>query len=1072
MIIMMKTRPVYITALLMLVILISSSFAVLMDTEGPGQGVTATPTRVAGESLEIENMTYTVSYLTGAEEWDTVWIRDNAALIIEGSTLRAKRVICRGDTFNTTFKMMGHEGTQALLSVTEGIVNINADTIDISGSRITVTNGTSTLPNGEDGGNGEISLFSKSSDLNIVDSELNVRAHNGGLGESAKFGGDGGDAYIFVGSNISKKSNILISETDIIVEGGQGGNGYVPNSGAGSGGNTELDIMGHATTILKSNLLTKGGKAGAHAEANPGEYGGNSKMNINSIYDTTIHSTEMESMVGINTNLDQPRQSFIFIKSKERKVYWDHDKPDEEKMIVVSNVTANTVNIDSNTGAELHQVNTGDDPPQPLGSGVLKLFWWARISVTDALNGDSLRDASVTYMVDPDPLPYPRDGSLLTTDDNGRLDIEVIARENQDWKKHTFKAEILGGASDTSDQYRFDQNSNEEIPILITRMTLDFVQPADFNEPQGGTFRIRGTATPGNQRNEMLNVSLYLDDELIGYAEDEAEEGAPPYNTWSLLWNSDPIPNGIYTLSVIGTDSAYQVRYDKTIKINHFVVNHPPEFFLCVISDPTGAYEVHPDGSTDIHVNQGESIISFNVEAYDRDMLSDLLQLGRKVIKSTIDIVHVPTGSVVLDDKVIGEDDIEKINLTGGYGFLFEIDANKRPGTDEPYKEGEYKVIFRLEDDGGLISEVASIGFDLYFDFYPRIVIYIDGTPAIRPGVDREFPEESFVVSTVKSHTFTAKFNFTDSSDRDDPLWSSDPTKDRSWANLKFTFEVMDPDGNREVVYGPDKKGAGFNYDFDVSNIKSGEQGIFTLMISCKDSEGLESELRLKMRVTHDPPPEDLNVFLQPWGIPFGVFSYVFLVLFVLMFVAYLVMFFLIQKKNLKDKDDKMTLLEKKKKEEDKEKGSSAIEDEFTGGRTQDASNYLKKFGGDKGKDDFAKELEAAQVKGAVQGGPIPQEKPPEVKPPEPPKAQQAPIVPQQAPPRPTPPPAQQPPAAPSVPRQQPPTQAAPRPPTPVAPPVAPPQPAAPVAPPQPQQAPPTPQPPAAPTPPKPPQPQ
>ena len=174
-----------------------------MDTESPGQGVTATPTRIAGESLEIENMTYTVSYLTGAEEWDTVWIRDNAALIIEGSTLRAKRVICRGDTINTTFKMMGFEGTQALLSVTEGIVNIKADTIDISGSRITVTNGTSTLPNGEDGGDGEISLFSKSSDLKIVDSELNVRAHDGGLGESAKFGGDGGDAYIFVGSNIS-----------------------------------------------------------------------------------------------------------------------------------------------------------------------------------------------------------------------------------------------------------------------------------------------------------------------------------------------------------------------------------------------------------------------------------------------------------------------------------------------------------------------------------------------------------------------------------------------------------------------------------------------------------------------------------------------------------------------------------------------------------------------------------------------------------------------------------------------------------------------------------------------------
>ncbi|MGA1793697.1 MAG: hypothetical protein ACMUHM_07085 [Thermoplasmatota archaeon] len=1070
----MVSKKIVITSLLVLSALLMTSFSTIPIVGGHDNQVLAQPTRAANENLEIENRTYKVSYLTGSEEWDTVYIRDNGTLLIEGATLKAKKIICRAEMENTALRIINHEGTQGLLSITQGILNVKADTIEILGSRISVVNGTTTIPNGQNGGNSEISLLAESSDLVITDSEFMVRGHDGGLGDITNYGGKGGKATIFLGAKGSNK--VLLTRSDLQVEGGAGGNGFERGSGAGEGGEANFDIGAEIIDIKNCNLFTKGGKAGAHSEANPGNFGGNSFIDIQSSNENYIFSSYMESEVGINTNNEPPKQSFIILKSVNKKVLWDHQKSDEQKMDTLSQVVADTLNVDSKTGAELHQVDTGLITPQPLGAGPLKVFWWARITVKDKYN-EPIANAAITYTIAPDPVPYPREGAPIETDEEGKVDLEIIARENQDWNKYTFQAEDFGGAIGTSDQYRFDSNQNLNIPIEIVRMTIAIVEPEDLTRSVGGFVNFKGTAVPGNPQNTVQNVTLYVDQEVIGYGEDISDEGAPPFSQWELTgWDSKTVPDGNHELLIIGIDSAYQVRVRRNIHVDQFSVNHKPLLDKVILTDRLGSYELEPRDSEDIHVNQDESVIGVDVEVFEIDMFSTILLLGQgiKVVKATVDLIHVPSGTVILNDKIIGEDDIEKINLTGGYGFSFEIDANKRPGLDEPYPEGEYKMVFRIEDDGGLISDEAWVFFDLFFDFFPWIYMYIE--PNLRPATDPEFIEESFVVETFESHIYTARFNLTDSSDRDDPLWSTDPTQDRSWSNLRFTVEVMDPEGNREVVFGPDSKGAGFIQDFDVTDVKSGEQGIFTLLITCKDQEDLESTLRLKIRVTHNPPPEELGIFGQKVGLPGNLMIVISPTLLVIMILAFVVMFFLVQKKNNDDKNKKMELLERKRKEEEKEKGSSAIEEEFTGGRVKDSRAYLKSSGADKGKDDFAKELQAAQDKG-VEGGQLPEKKqadlppakPQEVQPPQAPKPGQAPPVPQQQPPTPPVPIAAAPQPAPPV--QAPPTPAAPvqqQPPAPPAPQV----PAPPAA--QPVQRPPVTPPPAsppAPPVPKPPQP-
>ncbi|MGA1849172.1 MAG: hypothetical protein ACMUHB_07515, partial [Thermoplasmatota archaeon] len=471
----------------------------LMTGEEPS--ASATPTREAGQDLEISNGTVRFDISTGSKEYDTVSIKDNGRLEIVGVTLKAKKFIVKDIYVNTSLSMIDDDGDSGLLTITEGVVNVKAKEIVVRNSKISVINGTTTMPNGEDGGDSEIILVSLGSDLVLNNSELNVRGHDGGLGDSNSYAGNGGDAYLFLGATQSGK--LEVAGSDFQVQAGAGGDGYIPNSGAGAGGNANLKFSSRNILMRNCNIFVKSGKAGAHSDANPGEVGGNADARIESDQDLIIHSSHVGVVTGVNTNLEQQKKSWFLIRSKSGKALWDHAKIEAEKMEILSTVSADTFQADGKLGTELHQVDTGDEPPQPFGTGKLELYWWARILVRDVY-GEPLPSSRVTYVIDPDPLPYPRDGSEIITNENGRVDVEVVGRENQDYQKYIFQAEIQGNARGTSDQIRFDNNMNRDVTISITRMTLELVSP-DTSQFIGGDVVFSGIALPGHQDNLMDN---------------------------------------------------------------------------------------------------------------------------------------------------------------------------------------------------------------------------------------------------------------------------------------------------------------------------------------------------------------------------------------------------------------------------------------------------------------------------------------------------------------------------------------------------------------------------------------
>jgi len=1004
----------------------------------------ALPTREAGQDLEIVNGTVRFDISTGSREYDTVSIRDNGRLEIVGVTLKAKEFIVKDIYENTSLSITDDDGVPGLLTVQEGIVNVKAGEIVVRNSRISVINGTTTVPNGEDGGSSEIILISLGHDLVLNNSELNVRGHDGGLGETNVFAGKGGDAYLFLGA--ANGGTLLVSGSEFQAQAGAGGDAYTPNSGAEAGGDANLRFSSRSIDMRNCNIFVKSGKAGAHSPTIQGEEGGNADARIESDLDLVIHSSHVEIVTGANSDGSAQKRSWFLIRSRSGKVLWDHAKIEAEKMATLSRVIADTFQADGKLGTEIHQVDTVNEPPQPFGTGKLELFWWAKVLVKDVY-GEPLTNAKVTYLIDPDPLPYPRD-SEIKTDQSGRVNLEVVGRENQDYLKYIFQAEIQGNARGNSDQIRFDDNMNRDAIISITRMTLELVSP-DINDFIGEEVIFRGIALPGHQDNQMSNVTLYVDEEVIGYATDDSEPGAPPYSLWSLKWDSKTVPDGTHILSIVGTDTFYQVRIDMNIKVNQEAVNHRPTLHSVTISDSTATTTVDPTGKGQVHVSQEESIIDFEVDVFDRDVTSSYLKIGEgiKVVRVTMNFVYTSTGAVILANRIIVEDDIEKVNLTGGFSFSFDLDANKKPGTDDPYPEGEYKVIFSIEDEAGYSSFEEYILFDLSFDFYPKIILFIEAMPVIRPTVDPEEIEDSFKLETENSHTTQVIFNFTESSDRDDTLWSSDPLKDRSWSNLRFTVEIMDQSGKRQVVFGPDARGSGFAHEFDLEGFPENQESIFTIVVTAKDSEDLQSELRLKARILYDPPEVDKGIFGQESFIIYGPIFYIFPALFVLLVGVYLGLFGYVNIKNNKDKKGKMGLLEKKRKEEEKAKGSSAIEDEFVSGLQKDSRKYLEQTGGGKGREEFAKELQAAQNKSELpaqeqetlspvplqQPAPPAQQKPAVPQPVQQPPAKDAP--PQQAPPQQAPPPQQQPPdrIIPPQPAQGPPAQGI-RPPVPGAP--------------------------------------
>ena len=1028
-------------------------------------------TRAAGETLLVDNQTVVIDKTSSQEQkiFDKIIFGNNATLIIRGTIVITDQVICQANYVNTSFSMVNDGALQARLTVQEGFLDIEADHISLVGSVLTVSNSKGTLPSGENGKDSKARLVCRRSDLVINDTLINIQGQNGAVAGTNMNGGNGGDATLELAASGNHEVNITGTSVELL--GGKGGDAYSPSWVAGEGGTVQLDISGNRVFVERSEISLSSGNAGSPSVSSIGNTGGNSRFEMKArTSDIIMNHVDVEVKAGASTGGKNPVQSFIKFTTLSGGIEWDKGKSADEVRSSVSRLIADTVQFEARDGSELYQVDVGSNPPTGFSGTSVKIFWWAKVKVRDN-TGVPMSQVAIRYFIPPDTTTlYPITGPVFT-DDNGETWLQVVAYENDQYVWYTFRAEDQGGASGASDRTRFNSNSNLVVNINLTTIVID-----EFSDRIiGGLHRFYGTAESGGSANRVNRVVVYLGAQVLGEANDTAPSGSTPFLTWEFIWNTEQVPDGFYTFSFIAFDNSYQATLSKEKEINQTSVPHPPVLESIIVTDPERVREIHASGNTSVHVNQNDKLVDFKVKIFDVDYRSDMLIKGKKPSSAEARLIYTTNSEVI---KTWAFSEFTKVNESGGFEFEFTLDTSKKPGTSKALDDGIYRMEIDVEDDAGKFLKGSFITFDLIFDYYPNAYGFIDMVDGKRldsdmvPVIDQFVDYEAFILSTEKSHTVTARFNLTRSNDQDSPKFGSG----FSYQDLTFKiwYRRIGASGEAVTVVDGEKGIPYVLIEFNVEDVKGKETGDFDLWIETVDQDGLTDTVRYIIRVSHDPPKEEHSVMGDITQIdsmdllPSGILTIIYIAALVIMIAAYLGMLFLISFRFNKDRKKKIALIERKREEEKKAKKDTAIEDEVAG--TYDSKKYLKDTGADKGKEEFARELQKAGE------GQAPKQAPPTRPAPAPgqtslpegnsgPHAKPAPTPaprptsPPAAPPRPqaagaVKPPQPQPPAspqgAPARPAAVPPAQGAAKPPAPAPPP-------APTAPPAPPKVPPTP---------------
>ena len=975
---------------------------VLIPSETPYANITRDP----GEELRIENETLV---LNKNEEFQSITIDDNSTLIIRRARITVQKIYCDGDSVNTAFIVEQN----SLVAVQDGELNVNADKISITGdSTITLIKGFSApIENATRGGDSYMNLVSRSNDLTISNSEIKCQAQSGSKGTSSLYGGSGGKARTNI---IAEGDNgVVINDSIIRSLGGAGGDNFA-GSGAGAGGDSVFNIEGSYLDVSESLIESKGGQAGASTSL--GADGGKSEFTLNSDEDITIQKSDILSTEGMSSEDETKQQSRLRITSDEGSILVDHYKSEEEKKDSLSTIQSAITTLDSPVDTKLHQVDVGESQPQKVktDSAEIEILWWAEIEVEDNY-GNPLENAVITYTKSEDPTTYPADpDTIWLTDENGRIDLEVVGRESSRWVNYFFTAtEAEGGASQTSDRISFKNNQNEMVPIEITLMTvaLTSVMGEDYTTsmPIAGNIVFIGSAIPGNPNSDIESVKLYKgegqDRVELGDAEDISGEG-DPYSEWRYEWDAEGEPEGPVNITVEAVDPNYEISVVFRFTINELAVNHEPIIETVKIEDSRGETKEVTSGDIEVFVTLENPNLVITGTILEEDYVSQMLDIGRALSEASMTIVL--DGEEIYNRKVLSSDDeLIRIDEQGRYSYEFGVDTGNYKGTNEPWPEGDYRVSIQAWDDVPRSSEIRTFNMTLGQDFYPYIELFVTnnrlrddkyGEDSVPSMADPDFIEPTFTFKTMDSHTRTIRFDFSKMNDYDSPGYQ----ERESYKYLEVAITITKPRGGTDRAFGPEKGASGFNYTFDVENIDEGEDGVFTMNVIVVDEDGLESEKVFKVRVYHYPPPPDPSIPLLP-DVNYGSVIYAFPSVFILVLVAYLGLVIGNTTVHKRGQKKKKALIEKMRKEK-KKKESSVIDDEFTRGVT--SKTYMERTGSE-GDEDFSKQLESASkqpqqkpqppkqettppttppkqtpqqkepVKGGVKGGNIPAQKPP-----------------------------------------------------------------------------------------------
>jgi hypothetical protein len=659
--------------------------------------------------------------ITGTASHTSVWVKDNAILILDDAAL----TVTQYGRFNVTDNAQIVIKGDSTVLCQWGSFRAHCKSFSIEDSSFHVENGSD--PDSLEGFDATISIIT-TEDISIINSDIWCEGGDGrGANKDVPKGGAGGHSLIEVKSSgtvtISGKKNFGIKS-----EGGMGGVGGT--SSGGKGGDAEIFISSQDKTkeiTLTDTILTAIGGPGGPAGKEAG-HGGNAYIDINaydgktSIIITNSDILSEEGRAGSGGISAIAGISIIYMKCSKLTVD-GHKKTETLPSNPESTFQAKDgIDVESKLQpypAEFYVVNVIDEnnertiPSRPDSDTKTNvyIYWWLTVNVQDE-SGALIEGATVTISAEAG-VSIEKNNDL--TDATGKAYFLLYCRKQD---KHQTEIDYTVTASaygaEQSEIINFDDN-NHEITIKLQLVTVNITsvmgRPAKPNMIVGGLATVEGFALPaigGQIQSVKIKVGTGSEVNVI----DTSVDINSPYSTWKYDWDTTMTTDDKVTLTVVAIDNnEYEAHTSLMVKIDQEIVNDAPEL---VVSYPINNSYVNSSGTN--------KIVKIYGYVKDYDYNSKLLSEGKNVTEVFL-VIRAGSGNVVYSetDYIDAITDWDALNYS--WDWSFDWDVWLETAGEYNYPNGNYIMTIYAKDDGGMYSTSEVIKIQLLHHIYPIAVI-------------------------------------------------------------------------------------------------------------------------------------------------------------------------------------------------------------------------------------------------------------------------------------------------------------------------------------------------------------
>lgn len=806
--------------------------------------------------------------ITGTESHTSIWVKDNAKLILDDATL----TVTQGGRFNVTDNAEIVIKSDSFVLCQWGTFKAHCKSFSIDNSTFQVTNGSD--PDSLEGFDASISIITPN-DISITNSDIRCEAGDGRTGnKNYPKGGPGGMSSIYIESD----GSITITDKKafgIKSDGGFGGTSFTSTGGKGGDGDLTL-IAIDTITINDAELAAIGGRGGKKdAFGKEAGNGGNAFIDFNAFEGKspiTVKNSDILSQEGSKgQDADTAIDGISIVKFKCSKLTVDEHKKTETTPSNPQSTIRGKEGIDVESKltqyhTKFYVVNTiGENnerkiPSPPLGDTKTKiyLYWWLTVNVQDE-SGAVIVGADVKLFVS---------GSKTangTTDSTGNAYFLQPSRDQtpqQSYIYYTVTASKFGAEQSVS-MYNINDN-NQELTIKLKLVTVDITSvmgiPAKANMTVGGIATVEGTALPASGESTIEWAKIQIGTGNPANVIDTSIDINSPFSTWKFDWYTTMIASGTeVTLTVEASDGQYDARTTLMVKVDQEVVNDAPIIKVR-----------YPLNNSYVNSSSQNKVIIIYGDVDDFDYNSDILTQGKIVTEVNLSIKD-DNGNIVniQTDKIDSVADWDESNYT--WKWSFEWDVWEEVAGEYKYPNDNYTLTIYAKDDGGLYSTSEVLNIQLLHLIYPVSVIskieFEDGSKRTEVKVDIT------QAGTVGTYTIYAP----EGDNKITIYFDGAGSYDIDGKNRKPTYYYWEFD---EFTHSPWDVNTTISHEYILvaKDTKDDKRLIYEVKLRVRDSDGLKNQIfmvkkgdgstvqvnSVELVITYRPPAEKPSGIFWP----------------------------------------------------------------------------------------------------------------------------------------------------------------------------------------------------------------